>query len=187
MISVMSLWLPILLSAVAVFAVSSIVHMLLPYHRTDFGKLPNEDAVMAALGAHSIPVGEYIFPRPDSAAAMKDQAYIEKRTKGPAGILVVMPSGMPGMGKFLGQWFIYSLVVSVFCAYIAGRALAPGAEGAEVFRYTMTVGFLGYGLALIHDSIWYYRKWSTTWKNLFDALLYGAATAAVFTLMWPSA
>lgn len=187
MISVMSLWLPILLSAVAVFFVSFIVHMLLPYHRTDFDRIPNEDAVMAALGSHNIPQGEYMFPHASDPGAMKDPAYIEKRTKGPAGILAVMPNGMPGMGKFLGQWFLYSLVVSVFCAYIAGRALAPGAEGAEVFRYTMTVGFLGYGLALIHDSIWYYRKWSTTWKNLFDALLYGAATAAVFMFMWPSA
>lgn len=185
MVSLMSLWLPILLSAVAVFFVSFIVHMLLPYHRNDFEKVPAEDEVMAALARFNVPPGEYMFPHASDPSSMKDPAYIEKRSKGPAWIVAVMPTGMPGMGKFLVQWFIYSLVVSLFAAYLASRALAPGAAAGEVFRFTATVAFLGYGLALIHDSIWFYRKWSTTFKNLFDALLYGAATAAVFVWMWP--
>jgi hypothetical protein len=187
MVSLTSLWLPILLSAVAVFVVSSIIHMALKYHNTDFSALPNEGEVLAALGKQNIPVGEYIFPHFGAAQGnpMKDPAYIEKRNRGPAGILSVMPNGMPPMSKFLVQWFIYSLVVSLFAAYLASRALPVGADAAEVFRFTATVGFLGYGLALVHDSIWYARRWSTTIKNLFDALLYGAATAAVFVWMWP--
>ena len=46
MVPWMSLWLPILLSAVAVFLLSSVVHMVLPYHRSDYKKVPSEDAVM---------------------------------------------------------------------------------------------------------------------------------------------
>ncbi|MFQ5717948.1 MAG: hypothetical protein ACE5IK_00225 [Acidobacteriota bacterium] len=43
MIALTSLVLPILLSAVLVFVVSSIIHMVLPYHRGDFSQLPAED------------------------------------------------------------------------------------------------------------------------------------------------
>jgi hypothetical protein len=43
MVSVVSLWVPILLSAVIVFLESSIIHVVLPYHRTDFDKVLAED------------------------------------------------------------------------------------------------------------------------------------------------
>lgn len=49
LISVAALWMPILLSAVFVFVASSILHMVLPYHRSAFGKLPAEDEVRDAL------------------------------------------------------------------------------------------------------------------------------------------
>ena len=47
MVSIISLWLPILLSAVAVFIASSVIHMVLKYHNSDFKKIPAEDEVMA--------------------------------------------------------------------------------------------------------------------------------------------
>jgi hypothetical protein len=186
MVSLTSLWLPILLSAVAVFIVSSIVHMVLRYHNTDFRKLPAEDDILRALGAHAIPTGEYIFPYPDrGGASMKDPAFIEKRTKGPAGILNAFPSEMPNMGALLAKWFLYSIVVSLFAGYLASRALPVGADSGEVFRFTATIGFIAYGLGHISDSIWWGRAWTVTLKNLLDALLYGGAMGAVFVWMWP--
>lgn len=185
MVSLASLWLPILLSAVAVFIVSAIIHMALPYHKSDFQQLPSEDAILNALAPHNIPVGEYMFPRPASMAAMKDPAYIEKHKRGPVGILTVLRSGEMGMGRQLTQWFIYSLVISLFSAYIASHALPAGARGAEIFRYVTTLGFLGYGLGLVHDSIWFGRKWSSTVKNLIDGFIYGAVSALVFMWLWP--
>ena len=188
MVSLTSLWLPILLSAVAVFVVSTIIHMALKYHNADFGRLPNEDEILAALGRHKIPVGEYMFPHMTGGSGgnpMKDPVLIEKWNRGPAGILTVMPNGMRPLGGFLVQWFIYALVCSVFAAYLTGAALPPGAEGSEIFRFAATAGFLGYGLALVHDSIWYARPWSTTIKSLVDAVIYGVVTAAVFVWLWP--
>ena len=70
MVPVMSLWLPILLSAVVVFVASSIIHMVLPYHRSDFKKLPDEEGVMGALRKSAVPPGDYVFPKPDSMKAM---------------------------------------------------------------------------------------------------------------------
>ena len=186
MVSLTQLWLPILLSAVVVFFVSFATHMVLKYHNTDYDRLPNEDAVMAAIGQQSVPVGEYMFPHHGGESnPSKNPAFVEKRQRGPAGVLTVMPTPMPGLGGYLGQWFVFSLVCSLFAAYLASRALPAGAEGLEVFRFTATVGFLAYGLAHVSDSIWFGRRWSTTFKNLFDALLYGLTTAAVFVWLWP--
>ena len=41
------------------------------------------------------------------------------------------------------------------------------------------------GFAQIPDSIWYKRSWSTTWKSMFDALVYGLFTGGVFGWLWP--
>ena len=55
MVSLTALWLPMLISAVVVFIASSIVHMVLTYHRTDFAKLPSEEEVSAALRKFNLP------------------------------------------------------------------------------------------------------------------------------------
>ena len=185
MVSIPSLWLPIVLSAGLVFIVSSVIHMFLPYHRSDFGKVPAEDDVMDALRNFEIPPGEYVIPCPGSPEAMKSEAFQEKANKGPVAFMTVMPSGMPGMGKSLVQWFVYSIIVGVIAAYIAGRALGPGAEYLKVFQLAGCTAFVGYAVALWQNSIWYKRKWSTTLKNTFDGLVYSLLTGGAFGWLWP--
>jgi hypothetical protein len=186
MVSVVSLWLPILLSAVFTFIVSSIIHMVLQYHRNDFIKVPSEDNVMEALRKFDIPPGDYVIPRADSAKAMKAPEYMEKVNKGPVAFMTVMPSGMPSMAGSLVAWFVYSLLISVFAAYIASRALGPGAEYLSVFRFTGAAAFAGYSLALFQNSIWYKRKWSSTLKSVFDGFIYALFTAGAFGWLWPA-
>jgi hypothetical protein len=185
MVPVTSLWLPILLSAVIVFVASSLIHMVLRYHRNDFDKLPDEEAVMDALRTAGVPPGEYFFPRAVSPAAMKDPAFIEKRKRGPVGVLTVMTGASMSMAPYLTQWFVYCVVVGIFAAYIAGRALAPGAPYPSVFRFAGCTAFAAYALALWQNSIWYKRKWSTTFKSSIDGLLYGLLTGGVFGWLWP--
>ena len=48
MVTLAALWLPILVSAILVFFASSLFHMVLPFHRSDYRKVPSEDAVMNA-------------------------------------------------------------------------------------------------------------------------------------------
>ena len=90
------------------------------------------------------------------------------------------------MGKPLTLWFVYSLVVGVFAAYIAGRALGPGADYLAVFRFAGCTAFVGYAVAGWQRSIWYSQPWSTTFKNTFDGLVYGLLTAGAFGWLWPS-
>ena len=187
MISITSLWLPIVLSAVFVFIASSIIHMLLQYHSTDFKKLPDEDALRGAIRNANVAPGDYMFPHAASAKDMGSPEMTAKCNEGPVGMVTVMPSGPPAMGKNLVMWFVFSLVIGLFAAYVASRTLAPGAEYLTVFRVTGTVAFLSYGAAHATDSIWMGRAWGSTIKNIFDALIYGLMTAGAFGWLWPDA
>jgi len=185
MISLMSLWLPILLSAVIVFVVSSIIHMFLKYHHTDFIKLPSEDEVMQSLRKFDIPPGDYIIPHASGTKEMKSPEYIEKTNQGPVGFMTIMKNGMPSMGKSLVMWFIYSIVVSFFSAYLASRFLTLETHYITVFRFIGTTAFMGYSLALLQNSIWYKRNWCATIKSAFDGLIYALMTAGTFGWLWP--
>ncbi len=186
MVPVMSLWLPILVSAVFVFIASSIIHMVLKYHNNDFGKVPDEDGVMDSLRKFNIPPGDYVFPYAGSTKAMGTPELIEKCTKGPVAFMTVIENGPQKMGASLVMWFIYSIIVSIIAAYIGGRALAPGANYLDVFRFVGCAAFIGYSLALLQNSIWYKRNWSTTFKSMFDGLVYGLLTAGTFGWLWPA-
>src|SRR4029453_3495525 len=186
MVSLTSLCLPILLSAVAVFIASSIIHMVLPYHRGDYKKVPQEDAVMDALRKFGIPAGDYMMPRAESGAAMKSPEFKEKLARGPVALITVITGDM-GMGRRLLQWFVYLIVVSTFAGYVASRALGPGAAGASVCRFASTVAFVGYGLGLWQNSICYSRSWVTTLKSNFDSLIYAFLTGWIFAWLWPAA
>src|SRR5213593_4987063 len=104
MVPITSLWIPILLSAVIVFVVSSIIHMVLPYHRTDYRKVPAEDEVMEALRKFDIPPGDYMIPCGEGPAAMKKPEFIEKMKKGPIVLMTLSPGAALAMGKYLFQW-----------------------------------------------------------------------------------
>ncbi len=185
MVSIVSLWLPILLSAVAVFILSSIIHMVLKYHNNDFKALPSEEPVMDDLRKHNIPPGQYYFPRAKDMKEMGSPEYIEKTKKGPVAFITLLENSPPTINKQLVQWFIYCIVVSIIVAYVAGRALPAGAHYLEVFRFAGVTAFISYGLALIQNSIWYKRGWVSTIKHLFDSLIFALFTAGIFGWLWP--
>jgi hypothetical protein len=185
MVPIASLWVPILLSAVLVFVASSIIHMLTPFHRGDYRKLPDEEGTMDALRTYDIPPGDYLFPSPSGMKDMKSPAFLEKRAKGPVGLMTVMESGPVSMGKSLALWLLYCVAVGVFAAYIAGRALGPGAPSLAVFRFAGAAAFSAYSLALWQNTIWYRRNWVTTLKSNVDGFVYGLLTAGCFGWFWP--
>ncbi len=186
MVPLVSLWLPILLSAVIVFVASAIIHMVLPFHNSDMKKLPAEDEVMSALRTFDIPPGDYAVPCPGGPKDLKNPAFIDKMKKGPVALMTVIPSGAPTMGKRLALWFLYCLAVSIFSAYITGRALTPGAQYLSVFRFAGATAFIGYAVALWQNSIWYRRAWSTTVKSTIDGFVYALLSAGVFGWLWPA-
>lgn len=185
MTDLLSLWLPILLSAVAVFVVSAVIHMMTGWHAGDYPKLADQDKVMDALRPFGIPPGDYMLPMCSSRQEMVSPEFTEKMKKGPVVVMTVVPPGPPSMTSNLVQWFVYSLVVGLFAAYVASRALAPGAGFMPVLRFASTTAFVGYALALWQMSIWYHRSWTTTLKSTIDGLVYALLTGAILGWLWP--
>jgi hypothetical protein len=185
MVPVLSLLIPIALSAVFVFIASSIIHMATPWHKHDLMKLPNEDAVMNALRPLNLPPGNYGIPKPDSMKAMQSPEFQAKLKAGPVAFMTVRAGWNFNMGGTLFQWFLYSLAVSLFAGYIAGVAFGPGTEYLRIMQVAGCVAFVGYAMAQMHESIWWGRRWSWTIRNMLDGLLYGLLTGGTFGWLWP--
>ena len=186
MVQIWALWLPIVLSAVVVFLASSVLHMVLTYHQSDYHPLPHAGNVMEAMRKAGGAPGAYHLPYATSMKEAGTPEMMEKFKQGPVGTMIVRPSGPPAMGKALTQWFIYCLVISFFLAYVASRTLDPGVHYLAVFRIVGTVGFMAYAGANAAESIWKGQAWSTTLKNVFDGFVYATLTAGVFGWLWPA-
>jgi hypothetical protein len=126
-----------------------------------------------------------MIPRATSTEEMRSPAFAEKVRQGPNMVVTVLPNAAWSMKSNLSQWFLYSVVVGVFAAYVAGRALPPGSPYLAVFRFVGVTAFIGYSVALWQMSIWYRRSWSITVKATVDGLLYALLTAGTFGWLWP--
>lgn len=184
-IPLMSLWLPIALSAVIVFIVSSIIHMATPFHRGDMKALPREDEVMDALRPFGIQPGDYGMPHAGSMENMKSAAFRDKMRKGPVAFMTFRAPGEFNMNSSLVIWFLYSIVVSFFTAYIASVTLERGTEYLKVFQIAGCVSFMAYSLSLPQGSIWWGRNWGATIRTMVDGLIYGLMTGGTFGWLWP--
>lgn len=182
-----ALWLPIVLSAVFVFIVSSVIHMATPLHKNDYGRVTGEEAMLAAMREAGVKPGHYMFPMADSMKEMATPEHIAKMHQGPVGFMTILPSRPINMGPNLILWFLFSLLISVFAAYLADLALPPSAHYLAVFRVAGTVAVLGHALTHIPDSIWKGLSWGITVKFIFSGVIYGLVTAGTFAWLWPAA
>ena len=185
MVTIAALWLPILLSAVAVYIASSLLHMALPWHRNDYRRLPDEDRALASLRGLQLPEGNYHAPHAVNAANTRDPAFAQKLQQGPLVYLSIRAGGSMKLGPLLGQWFAYALVIAALSAYLCSRTVAAGADYLVVFRVAGFVTFVAYAGGQPIESIWFSRDWSTSAKNIVDGLVYGLLTGGVFGWLWP--
>lgn len=183
----LDLWLPILAAAVLVFVASAVFHMFLPIHRKDYGQLPDEDQVLDSMRSAGVGRGHYMFPYSSCMEDMQSDEMMAKLKAGPVGFLTVLEPGPLNMGKSLVQWFGFTIVISIFVAYLASLVYSEGADYMAVFRFTSTVAFLGYAMSYIQDSIWKGMKWSITAKFMIDGLVYALVTGGAFGWLWPEA
>jgi len=175
------LWLPILLSAVVVFVISSLIHMVIKWHAFDYKGFSNEDEVRAALGANNVPGIKYVVPYCADMKEMGSEAMQKKYAEGPTAVVIFGPKGKPNMGKHLGLWFVWSLVIALVAAYLTARVVTiDSAHALRIAKFTGGITFVAHGFGSVQESIWMYRSWRSTATYLADALLYGLGTAAVF-------
>ena len=184
MSTIASQWLPILLSAVAVFIVSAIIHTALRFwHAKDQSALPNETAVGDLL--RSVPAGDYRMPYAANTEEMRGEAFKARAEKGPMAVITIMSGDMMSSFKrALIQWFVYSIVVSWLAGHIAGSALPDGASNVLIFHTVGLTAWLGYGMAMAQGPIWGGKPWLPAIKSMVDALIYASVTAGVFVWLW---
>ena len=184
--ALLSLWLPILLSAVTVFVISSLIHMVIKWHASDYNGFTNEDAIRAAINAGNPKPGPYVVPHCPDMKDMGSEAIKKKYAEGPVGHITLMAPGAPNMGKYLGLWFLWSLVIATVAAFVAVKIY--GLDHAPVRGAAKLVGvitFIAYGFGTVTESIWMGRRWSSSAKNLLDAALYAVGSGLVFCWLWP--
>lgn len=176
--TILSLWLPILISAVIVWVASALVWTVLPWHKSDWKKTPDEEAARAAL--KGIKPGNYMLPYCADQEEYKQEESQQKFIDGPQAFITVVPNGLPNMAPKLLQIFVYYILIGVLVAYFVSRTIALDSTYLDVFRIAGTTAFIAHGIAYIQDSIWFGRPWSLTAKTLVDALIYGLLTGGVF-------
>jgi hypothetical protein len=184
--TLLSLWLPILLSAVVVFVISSLIHMVLKWHAGDYSAFANEDAVREAIRAGNPAPGRYVVPHCAEMKDMASEAMQQKYREGPVGHFTLGPSGVPNMGKYLGQWFLWSLAVAAVAAYLAARVYGlDHAHARGAAKLVGAISFIAHGFGTVSESIWMMRSWSASAKYLLDAALYAVGSALMFLWLWP--
>jgi hypothetical protein len=186
MVALSHLWLPIIASAVAVFVVSALLHMLFTYHNSDYRKVPNEDEVRAAINKGGLTPGQYILPYA-VGTGFKDPAVQQKMKEGPAGFLLLRKPSGPEMGPALGQWFVLTLVIAFVVGHVAAMTLAPGADHIAVFHLVSVLAFLAYAGSQAQEAIWRAVPWAAVIKTIIDGAVFALVTGGVFALLWPAA
>jgi hypothetical protein len=186
-IALMDLWLPIVLSAVAVWIAAALAWMVMPHHKGDFRQLTNEDDVMAAVRNLRIPAGLYFFPHMKDCGKMKnDPVATAKFEAGPHGMLQIWPPDAFGkMGRNMILSFIFYVITGVFIAYLGSLALPRGSEFLDAFQITGTAGILAYCFANIPQDIWFGKPLRNMIACLVDGIVFGLLTGAIFGLLWP--
>ncbi len=188
------LWLPIIVSAVAVWIAAAVAWTALPHHKKDFKKLPDESGFIAQLRAMSIPPGSYMIPMcSHSKGGMSEEA---KRcmAEGPLGFISLWKPPAT-MGKNMVLSFCVYLGVSITIGYLAWVTLgtpdglsigaAAGHSFGRVFQITGTAGILAYVFAHIPGGIWFGTPARSILMNIIDGVAYGCITGAIFAWLWP--
>jgi uncharacterized membrane protein len=116
-------------------------------------------------------------------AHMSSAEFKAKQARGPSFVLTILRT--TSMGPNLVKWFVYSIVIALFAAYVASVVLPAGAPYMTVFRVTGTVAFAGYALALWQSWIWYSRSLGYTVRSTVDGLVYALLTGGAFGWLWP--
>jgi hypothetical protein len=185
MVGITALWMPIVVSAVFVFIALAIIHGMLGWHKRDMTALPGEARVMETLRSLNVRPGEYRFPYGNTVAEMEAPEFVEKMNQGPVGVMSISPSGEIDMGKLMGQWFVYSLIVAAITAYITGQSRRPGAPFLDVLRLSGSVAFCCYVVAHWQNWIWWSKGARFTLTYSVDGFIYAAITGATFGWLWP--
>ena len=176
--TITALWQPIIVTAVVIFIAGWVIWSLMPWHKKEWAKTADEEAVREAL--RSTEPGMYTLPNAADMNEFNDPAFQKKYLEGPQAFITVVPTGPHMLGGKLLLMFVYNLLVALLCAYFVSRTMTPESDYLSVFRIAGTTAFVAYGTAYLQESIWFGRRWSATGLTFLDAMIYAVLTGGVF-------
>jgi hypothetical protein len=194
------LWLPIIVSAAAVWVASFLAWMVVGHHKRDWKGIPGagEQEFIDFIKRLGIPPGSYGFPefrRCDGLSKEQKKAKWDEMQKSPMGLLRVW--GPISMGKNMALTFLVYLAVSVLVGYLGWSALPHAGMSAgeltasarpafaRVMQVLGTAGVLAYCFAGLPNDIWFQRSGREVLTSLIDGVVFGLITGAVFGWLWP--
>ena len=183
---ILPLWLPILLSAAAVWLISLVFGMALPHHKQDWIGLSDEDGLMDFIRRNGIKPGNYLFPDFRTREALKSAKVEKALNEGPVGHLSVWRTPVTMGDKMVGA-FIVHLVVATLIAYLTRIALPGAAPFAKVFQIAGTAGILAYSFSFIPNALWFGAYKRTIVASIIDGIICGLVIGAIFAWRWQHA
>jgi hypothetical protein len=174
------LWLPVVLSAVALFFASFLSWMVVRLHKNDWSKLPDEDAFRNTVRPLALRPGNYMFPYAGGGEEMQSAAFQQKLQEGPNGMMTIFSN--VGMGAKLGMTFLYFLIVSFCLAYLGTMGVPPGTRFLDVFRFFATAGILTFLSAMVPHRIWFDCRIT---GHVIESVAYALIVGVLFAAFWP--
>ena len=184
-----ALWLPVVLSSVAMFLLGGVAWMVLPHHKKQWKRFPDESAARLLLKA--LPPGQYRIPYTTGPNPMKDPAFLARHGEGPVGTLALEKPGPMGMGRRLGLTFAVNFAIAFTTAYVLWLSLGWVHVGGlvasprDIFQIAAAVTFGFHVFALFPEAIWFSKSWRRIGWEIVDAIVYAVVTGAIFTHCWP--
>ncbi len=130
--------------------------------------------------------GFYMYPNCQNAKDMKSDAFKARWQRGPWGTINIM-GAHPNFPMNLLKTFIAYGVITTMVAYIAGIALAPGTDYAEVFRVVATAGILGHCMGALAGAFFMGTPTRFIVTCFIDGVIFALITAGILASMWPEA
>lgn len=178
-----SLWLPIVVTTAVLFIASFLAWVVLPHHKPDYKRWPDEDALMRFVSESGAAPGEYLFPLIDQKDLKEDWA-MGRYDRGPWGMVNVWPA-KPNMAANMIKTVLFFLVVTVLVGYVGQAALPAGAAFGEVFRVVGVTAMLAHTTGGMCREIWFTRPLRAKIMDALDGIVFGLLTGLVFALLWP--
>ncbi len=179
---VLELWLPILLSGVAIFFASFLSWMVLQLHEQDWQRLKREDEFLAGVRGINPPNGSFMFPRCEHPKDMQSEEFQKKWKDGPRGIVTFFPE--TNMGTNLALTMLLFIAVNFTLAYLGTIAFRRGEEFITIFRFFATASLLVYLTGILQHAIWFKAR---VVGHIIESIAYALIAGAIFAALWPAA
>lgn len=179
------------LAGALVFVGGFISHMALELEGRDFKRVEDEAAVREFLGKKVPEAGIYAYPacagKNEGLSAEEQQKAWERLNeeykKGPAGLLVVAPTGEDAMGpKQLGLELATNVVAALIAAWIVSRT-APGTGFFTRWTIVVLLGAFTWVSTSASFAIWYRFPVPFILDGLYSSLIEWALAGLLIALV----